>query len=109
MLVRNYERSDFEFLMSNPLWRGRQLRVPVQHAHLARYNRQLVNWTVPERVYREFVLSPQIDPRADGAMDWRRPLWENFYPRIRREAATETAAEIVVRFLRERVYHCRQR
>jgi len=43
------------------------------------------------------------DPAADGNLDWRRPLWENFYPRIRREQSPEAAAEIVVRFLRERV------
>jgi hypothetical protein len=30
-------------------------------------------------------------------------LWENFYPRIRREQSPEAAAEVVVRFLRERV------
>jgi hypothetical protein len=30
-------------------------------------------------------------------------LWENFYPRIRKEQSPEAAAEIVVRFLRERV------
>ena len=30
-------------------------------------------------------------------------MWENFYPRIRKEQDPEAAAEIVVRFLRERV------
>jgi len=30
-------------------------------------------------------------------------LWENFYPRIRREQSPEATAETVVRFLRERV------
>ncbi len=49
-------------------------------------------------------------PGAHGVMhptaeelDWRRPLWEFFYPRIRKENSPEEAAEIVVRNLRERV------
>jgi transglutaminase-like putative cysteine protease len=49
------------------------------------------------------VLSAQIDPEADGELDWRRPLWENLYPRNRREQDPAAAAETVVRFLRERV------
>ena len=54
-------------------------------------------------MYQQFVLSPEIDPAADGGLNWRRPLWENLYPRIRREQGPEAAAEIVVQFLRERV------
>ena len=36
-------------------------------------------------------------------MNWRRPLWEEFYPRIRHESSPDDAAKIVVRHLRERV------
>ncbi|MGA2178771.1 MAG: transglutaminase domain-containing protein [Verrucomicrobiota bacterium] len=36
-------------------------------------------------------------------MNWRQPLWEEFYPRIRHESSPEDAARIVVRHLRERV------
>jgi hypothetical protein len=36
-------------------------------------------------------------------LDWRRTLWENFYPRVRREHDPAVAAQVVVRFLRERV------
>ena len=75
----------------------------MEHVELAHYNRELINWKLDEQVYRECVLSAQIDPPADGDLNWRRPLWENFYPRIRREQVPEAAAEIVVRFLRERV------
>jgi hypothetical protein len=70
---------------------------------LAHYNRELINWSLDDAVYRQFVLWAEIEPAADGALDWRRPLWENFYPRIRKEQSPEAAAEIVVRFLRERV------
>lgn len=36
-------------------------------------------------------------------MNWRRALWEEFYPRIRHENSPADAATIVVRHLRERV------
>jgi hypothetical protein len=85
------------------VWRGRPLKPLLEHVELAHYNRELVNWKVDEQVYRQFVLSPGISADADGAMNWRRPLWENFYPRIRRESDPEAAAEVVARFLRERV------
>ncbi len=102
-LVQAKEASDFEFLAANPVWLGRPLKTLLEHVELAHYNRELINWKLDEQVYREFVLSAQIDPAADGGLDWRRPLWENFYPRIRREQDPAAAAEIVVRFLRERV------
>jgi predicted esterase len=102
-LVQAKELSDFDFLAANPVWRGKPLKTLLEHVELAHYNRELINWKLDERVYREFVLSPQIEPSADGELDWRRALWENFYPRIRREQDPAGAAEIVDRFLRERV------
>jgi hypothetical protein len=56
----------------------------LEHVELAHYNPEHINWKLDEQVYPEFVLSAQIDPGADGDLNWRRPLWENFYPRIRR-------------------------
>lgn len=97
------EQKDFDFLTVNPVWLGKQLKILLEHVELANYNRELVNWKLDDALYLEFVLSPQIDPAFDGEMDWRRALWENFYPRIRKETSPEAAAEIVVRFLRERV------
>jgi dienelactone hydrolase len=102
-LVPPKERSDFEFLAAKPCWSGKRLKTLLEHVELANYNRELINWKLDEQVYQQFVLSPEIDPAADGDLNWRRPLWENFYPRIRKEQGTEAAAEIVVRFLRERV------
>ncbi len=102
-LVEAKELSEFDYLAAKPIWRGKPLKTLLEHVELAHYNRELINWKLDERVYREFVLSPEIDPEADGGLNWRRPLWENFYPRIRREQDPEAAAEIVVRFLRERV------
>jgi len=70
---------------------------------LAGYNRELINWKLDDAMYRDFVLSPVITGTPDESLDWRRPLWEEFYPRIRRESSPEDAAKIVVRHLRERV------
>ena len=102
-LVQAKELSDFDFLAANPVWRGKPLKTLLEHVELAHYNRELINWKLDDQVYREFVLSPQIDPAADGELNWRRALWENFYPRIRREQDPAAAAETIVRFLRERV------
>jgi hypothetical protein len=43
------------------------------------------------------------DGRTPQALDWRRALWEEFYPRIRHENSPEDAARIVLRHLHERV------
>jgi hypothetical protein len=75
----------------------------LNHVHLANYNRQLIAWKVDDAAYRDFVLSPLICPAADSDLDWRRTLWESFYPRIRKEESTEAAAAIVVTHLRERI------
>jgi hypothetical protein len=102
-LVQAKERPDFEVLAANSAWRGKPLKTLLEHVELAHYNRELINWKLDEQVYCQYVLTAQIDPEADGELDWRRPLWENFYPRIRREQDPAAAAETVVRFLRERV------
>jgi hypothetical protein len=102
-LVPPRERADFEFLATKPIWPGQPLQALLQQTHLANYNRALVNWKLDDAIYKQFVLSPQIDPGWDGDMNWRRPLWEYFYPRIRKESSLEAAAETVLRQLRERV------
>jgi len=102
-LVAPKERSDFEFLAAKPFWPGKRLKILLEHVELANYSRELINWKLDEQMYQQFVLSPEIDPTADGDLNWRRPLWESFYPRIRKEQGPEAAAQIVVGFLRERV------
>lgn len=123
-LVPAPERADFEFLAAKNIWSNTPLKLLLQHVHLANYNRTLVNWKLPDEIYREFVLSPEIFPLpglpatrspSDGERDgvrglheinWRLELWEHFYPRIRKESSLEAAAEIVVRNLNE---VCRRR
>jgi hypothetical protein len=121
LIVPTREQSDFEYLASKSIWFGQPLKILLQHAHLANYNRTLVNWKLDDQLYRDFVLSPEIAPlpglaatltpsdgERDGVrgvdeMNWRRLLWEFFYPRIRKESSLEAAAEIVTRNLRERI------
>jgi hypothetical protein len=107
-LVQSEELSDFDFLVANPVWRSKPLKTLLEHVELAHYNRKLIGWKLDQQVYHNFVLSPQIDPLADGKLNWRRLLWENFYPRIRKEQNAQAAAEVVGRFLRERVTIARE-
>lgn len=102
-LVPAREKADFDFLAAKQIWSGRPLQGLLEHSHLANYNRQLVNWQVEATLYQSFVLSPEIDPAFDGDLDWRRPLWEFFYPRIRKETSLTGAAETIAQQLRERV------
>ncbi|HZM02353.1 MAG TPA: dienelactone hydrolase family protein [Candidatus Saccharimonadales bacterium] len=94
---------DFETVAALPIWQGQRLETLLEHVNLANYTvNELVNWKVDDEIYREFVLSPVI-VTGEHELNWRRELWENFYPRIRHENTTSDAAVIVVRFLRQRV------
>ena len=107
-LVQPKERADFETLASQPIWRGQKLKTLLEHVELANYNRELINWQLDDKMYRDYVLSPAIELSTNNLQlsidfNWRRPLWEEFYPRIRHESSPADAAQIVVRHLRERV------
>ena len=107
-LIQPKESADFETLAGQPIWRGQKLQVLLDHVELAGYNRELINWQLDETNYQNYVLSPVIELSTNNSQpatsyNWRRPLWEEFYPRIRHESSPEDAAQIVVRHLRERV------
>jgi dienelactone hydrolase len=117
-IVQPKQQNDFEYLATQPIWHGQKLKTLLTHVELAGYNRELINWQLDDKVYRDFVLSPEIEPstfnslpgqsgattgRLSTSLNWRRPLWEEFYPRIRHESSPEDAAKIIVRHLRERV------
>ena len=102
-LVQPKERADFEFLAGQTVWHGKKLKTLLENTELAGYNRELINWQLDDKIYRDYVLSPVIAGRSGEKPDWRRPLWEEFYPRVRHESSPEDAAKIVVRHLRERV------
>lgn len=97
------ERADFDFLAALPIWHGVKLQTLLTHAELANYNRQLINWQVNETNYQNYVLCPVITGKPGEQLNWRKALWEEFYPRIRHENTPTDAAVIVVRHLRERV------
>jgi hypothetical protein len=102
-LVQPKQHDDFEYLAAQPIWHGAKLKLLLEHVELAGYNRELINWQLDDKVYRDFVLSPVITGNAGEPLNWRRPLWEEFYPRIRHESSPEEAAKIVARHLRERM------
>jgi predicted esterase len=102
-LVQPKERADFEFLSTRSIWREQKLKTLLDHVELAAYDRELINWQLDDKIYRGFVLSPVITGSSGEQLNWRRPLWEEFYPRIRHESSPKDAAKIVVRHLRERV------
>lgn len=105
-LILPKERADFDFLADKPIWQGQTLKALLAQAELANYNRELINWRIGETNYRNYVLSPVIEPSSIFApqssnLGWRRPLWESFYPLIRHESSPADAAKIVVQHLRE--------
>jgi hypothetical protein len=102
-LVQPKERADFECLAAKHIWLGEKMGALLDHVELAGYNRELINWQLDDKIYRDFVLSPVITGNPGEQLGWRRPLWEEFYPRIRHESSPEDATKIVVRHLRERV------
>ena len=103
MLVQDKERADFEALASQPIWPGQKLKTLLDHVELAVYNRELINWQLDQTNYEDYVLNPVITAKAGEQFNWRRPLWEEFYPRIRHESSPGDAARIVARHLHERV------
>jgi predicted esterase len=102
-LVQPKQHNDFEYLAAQPIGQGEKLNTLLEHAELAGYNHELINWQLDDKIYRDYVLSPIITGKPGEKLNWRRPLWEEFYPRIRHESSPEDAAKIVVRHLRERV------
>jgi acetyl esterase/lipase len=102
-LVQPKELGDFEHLAAQPIWHGQKLKTLLDHVELAIYNRELINWQLDDKIYQDFVLSSVITGKPGELMNWRPPLWEEFYPRIRHESSPDAAAKIVVRHLRERV------
>ena len=102
-LVQAQWRKDFDFVVGNSVSRGKRLGAFLDHASLASLQRHHFYQDLDESVYQQFVLSPVVDRLPLSELDWRRTLWENFFPRVRREHDPALAAQTVVRYLRERV------
>jgi hypothetical protein len=102
-LVQSRLKGDFEYLVANRACHGKRLGAILTHVELADLQRRQFYTDLDVLFFQEFILSPDIDDLPLNEVDWRRTLWENFYPRIRQESDPMKAAQIVVRFLRERV------
>lgn len=102
-LVQEEWRKDFDFVARNSVSRGKRLGAILEHPELANLQRHHFYQDLDESLYQHFVLSPVVDRLPLSELDWRRTLWENFYPRVRREHDPALGAQTVVRFLRERV------
>ena len=102
-LVQLKQHNDFENLAAQSIWHNQRVKTLLEHVELAGYNRGLINWQLDDKLYRDYVLSPVITGNSGELLNWRRSLWEEFYPRIRHESSPEDAAKIIVRHLRERV------
>jgi len=74
----------------------------LEHAELTNYRGRFLYGDLDDDFWRRYVMSPLIAGDSTR-IDWRRPLWESFYPRVRKEDSPMDAAIIVCRFLRERV------
>jgi len=101
-LVLPHQATDFDFLASKPIWSEMKLQTLLTHVELANYTRQLVNWKLDDETYRQHVLSPEIEPRVDRDLNWRRDLWEYFYPRIRQVTDIPFAVETITKQLKAR-------
>ena len=58
---------------------------------------------IEKEFWRKCVLSPVIGGKLSGEASWRRPLWSNFYPRVRSYTEPVSAAKNIARTLREQV------
>jgi hypothetical protein len=94
---------DFAFVAQTSACQGKRLGALLDHASLAHLQHHHFYQNLDQSVYEQFVLSPVIDALPLSELDWRRTLWERFFPRVRHDRDPALAAQIVVRCLRERV------
>jgi hypothetical protein len=102
-LVAKTSTSDFDFLVRDPGWQTKPLRLMLEHIQLAALQQRQFYSNLDNSMFQEFVLSPRLTPDAPLEWDWRRTLWEACYPRVRKESNPLVAARVIARFLRERV------
>lgn len=96
-------KSDFRYITSTAQWSGTRVGVLIDHIELADQQRQNYYKTLNDFIFKEYVLSADIDQLALAELNWRRTLCEEFYPFLCKERDAVAAAHIVVRRLRERV------
>jgi hypothetical protein len=103
-LVRATWREEFDYLLQLAQCGNQRIGTLITHAELAHYNSyELANWSVPKDIYITYVLSPEIDSGPVNDMDWRRMLWEFFYPRLNTENSIFVAATKLAEIMRSRI------
>jgi hypothetical protein len=102
-LVRPRLWGELDWLIRQPGWRDHRIAALLDNLELADLQRKSFYAHLEEDLYRGFVLSTDIAGDMAADPGWRRQLWENFYPRVRKERDPFAAAQLVIRFLRERV------
>jgi hypothetical protein len=104
-LVRGELKEDFDFLAvyGESDWHRYRLAALLQNVELSDLQRRQFYANLDKPTYQNYILSPEIDVLPLQELNWRRTLWEYFYPRVRHLNAPGAAAQIVVRLLRERV------
>jgi predicted esterase len=102
-IVRPAQRDDCDWLIAQPFARHQELHPLLQNLELADLQKKFFFPALTPEMYRDYVLSPVVSANLPNELGWRRELWESLYPRIRHENDPFSAAQIVTRFLRDRV------
>ena len=95
-------QNDFDWLAAHMAGMHTTVGEILEHVQLADLQRNSFTPAIDEASYRQWILSPLLDDSLKPTR-WRRTLWENFCPRVRRGGNPSAAAETVVQHLRERV------
>lgn len=102
LLVQRRLRDDFDWLTDQLKHDNLRIADVLEHIELGNLQRAFFKPQLTDDLYRNWVLSP-APVEEIGSNNWRRPLWEFFYPRIQHELDLHTAVRTVVRELRSRV------
>ncbi len=101
-LASNEEREDFKWLLTKTEFQTVSFQDLIQHVRLAHFRRGYLYEKIDLNLFRDYLLSPQIEP-GNADFKWRWRLWLDIYPRVRKCVNAEEANRIVVRAVRERV------
>jgi hypothetical protein len=94
---------DWQWLLKSGLSAGVTVSEWLDTVELANLQQRQFYDALPEGLFRDLVLSPQLMPGQTLTGGLRRELWRHFAPRVRKEAEITGAAVIIARELRTRV------